>query len=176
MVDIPGAAVQYTPPPSHHAAFGGGSSHVIRSATTIAPSAVYRVQPRSYDEIVGGNRHQQQQRYHNNYHSTAGNSNSNNMAAVNHHHTSHQQHHHHHHHAPNHSSSSSSSSHRNGSADMVLNPAPHTRIEDEDVMATIYTLQDTLGKGSFGTVKKARHIASGTIYACKIVSKEKVRT
>lgn len=51
----------------------------------------------------------------------------------------------------------------------------HTRIEEEKQIEEIYEFGEVLGKGSFGVVKEAKHIATGTRWAIKAVNKEKVR-
>jgi serine/threonine protein kinase len=38
----------------------------------------------------------------------------------------------------------------------------------------IYKIEATLGKGSFATVKKAKHRATGDRYAVKVLSKKKM--
>jgi calcium/calmodulin-dependent protein kinase I len=38
----------------------------------------------------------------------------------------------------------------------------------------IYKIESTLGKGSFATVKKAKHRASGERFAVKVLSKKKM--
>ncbi|XP_031565522.1 serine/threonine-protein kinase 33-like [Actinia tenebrosa] len=49
----------------------------------------------------------------------------------------------------------------------------HTRIEDEKQIEEIYEFGEMLGKGSFGVVKEAKHIETGTRWAIKAVNKEK---
>ncbi|XP_020909872.1 serine/threonine-protein kinase 33 [Exaiptasia diaphana] len=48
----------------------------------------------------------------------------------------------------------------------------HTRIEDKQI-EEIYEYGEVLGKGSFGVVKEAKHIESGTRWAIKAINKEK---
>lgn len=50
----------------------------------------------------------------------------------------------------------------------------HTRIDDESAIEKTYTIGSKLGSGSFGVVKTATHLETGTKWAIKIVNKEKV--
>jgi hypothetical protein len=62
---------------------------------------------------------------------------------------------------------------------------PHTRLEDDTELESFYELKDLLGQGrsaiwsfplmlSFGTVHRARHLASDLEWAIKIIDKKKV--
>ena len=53
-------------------------------------------------------------------------------------------------------------------------PIPHTRVDDEAVIESMFTMGKKLGQGSFGIVREALDINTGKKWAVKAVNKEKV--
>ena len=51
---------------------------------------------------------------------------------------------------------------------------PHTRVDDESVIETLFSMGRKLGQGSFGIVREAMDLNSGRKWAVKAVNKEKV--
>ena len=67
----------------------------------------------------------------------------------------------------------SSSARTNSTENIAL--VPHTRIDHESKIEEFYQTGKKLGQGSFGVVRMVTHKETGTIWACKGVSKEKVK-
>lgn len=53
-------------------------------------------------------------------------------------------------------------------------PIPHTRVDDESVIESMFSMGRKLGQGSFGIVREAKDLNSGRKWAVKAVNKEKV--
>jgi len=52
-------------------------------------------------------------------------------------------------------------------------PIPHTRVDDESVIESMFSMGRKLGQGSFGIVREAKDLNSGRKWAVKAVNKEK---
>ena len=53
---------------------------------------------------------------------------------------------------------------------------PHTRVDDEAVIESMFSMGKKLGQGSFGIVREALDLNSGKKWAVKAVNKEKVHS